>query len=339
VGSTEPTPLIINNTHTDSTFRLHRASAASPGIGSFLGVPIVLTTGEFFGTLCAIDPEPQELTKQQADLLVVLGRIIATQIERDREIMVRTQAEAEQVRLYQAAQDAIREREALLAIASHELKNPLAAVLGFAHLLQRRMIGDTHDIDREQQDVQMIIAQAERMNRMLTELLDVSRLDSGQFTIEYLPLDLSTLVHTIVDEVKLGLTKHIVTIQDADSPVMVIGDEGRLAQVLRNLINNAVKYSPRGGQISIVIATKNDEAYVSIQDEGIGIPADALPKLFQRFYRASNTASHSINGFGIGLYVVKEIITRHYGTIHVTTTEGEGTTFTMCLPLLASSEG
>lgn len=144
-----------------------------------------------------IDPEEQQLTIEQADLLVVLGRIIATQIERDREIVIRQQAEVEQARLYQVAQDAIREREAFLSIASHELKNPLASLLGYAYLLQRRTQGN----ERNQRAVQTIVTQAERLNQMLTELLDVSRLESGQFPIEILPLDLSTLVHHIIEDI------------------------------------------------------------------------------------------------------------------------------------------
>ncbi len=321
----------------DPTFRLHRATAASPGTGSFIGVPVVLSSGEFFGTLCAIDPQAQELTTQQADVLVVLGRIIATQIERDREVTVRAQAEAEQARLYQAAQEAIREREALLSIASHELKNPLAALLGFANLLERRMVRNTDVPERDQRAVQTIIAQAERMNRMLTDLLDVSRLESGQFNIQLLPLDLCTLVHSIVAEVRPTLTQHTVIVADTDSPLVVAGDEDRLAQVLRNLLSNAVKYSPRGGRITVEVVLEDDRARVSVEDQGMGIPADALPKLFQRFYRAPSVEGRTINGFGIGLYVVKEIVTRHGGTVHVTSTEGKGTTFTIYLPLPASS--
>lgn len=299
-------------------------------------MPIVLSSGEFFGTLCAIDPEAQTLTRQQADLLVVLGRIIATQIERDRESTIRADAEAEQARLYHAAQEAIREREALLSIASHELKNPLTALLGYAHLLQRRLTAEAEVLERDQQTVQTIVAQAERLNRMLTELLDMSRLDNRQFSMERFPVDLSTLIHTLVEEARPTLEQHTITIEDADRPIMVTGDQERLAQVLRNLLSNAIKYSPHGGQVSIKIATQDEHAHVSIQDQGIGIPADALAQLFQRFYRAPNTVGQGITGFGIGLYVVKEIVTRHNGTINVTSTEGHGTTFTISLPLLAS---
>lgn len=118
--------------------------------------------------------------------------------------------------------------------------------------------------------------------------------------------------------------------------MMIAGDQNRLTQVLRNLVGNAVKYTPDGGQIHIRIKSEDQRAFVSIQDEGIGIPADALENVFQRFYRAPNTSEYAISGFGIGLYVVKEIVTRHKGTIGVISTEGVGTTFTFSLPLLAA---
>jgi signal transduction histidine kinase len=296
----------------------------------------MLSDGQFFGTLCAVDPEPQALTAHQSDLLVVLGRIIATQIERDRELDARLQSEADKERLYRAAQDAVREREALLSIASHELRNPLAALLGFANLLQRRMLQEARLSDRDQRALQTIVTQAKRLDQMLGDLLDVSRLGSGQFAIEHRPLDISTLLHKTVEDMETTVSGHTVTIHDADNPVMVAADEERLAQVLRNLLGNAIKYSPHGGEINITIAADAGNAIITIQDQGIGIPADALPNLFQRFYRAPNTASHAINGFGIGLYVVKEIVTRHGGTIGVTSREGQGTTFTVNLPLLGA---
>lgn len=326
--------MLIEDTQRDPNFRMHQASRASPGIGSFIGVPIVLADGRFYGTLCAVDPAPQRLTLQQAELLVVLGRIIATQIERDHELSVRRQAEAEQSRLYQAEQQAVREREALLAIASHELKNPLAALLGYAHVLQRRMQKNPDTSDRDHQALKTIVAQAERLDRMLTDLLDVSRMDNGQFVIEQSPVDLSTLLHQAFEEARPAAPQHRIAVEDADLPIIVNGDAERLLQVFRNLLNNAVKYSPAGGPIDIRIEYGPSQAHVSIRDEGIGIPDSALPSLFHRFYRAPNGVARSINGFGIGLYVVREIVTRHGGTISLTSAEGVGTTFTVSLPRL-----
>lgn len=300
-------------------------------------MPIVLSNGEFFGTLCAIDPDPHALTRQQADMLVVLRRMLATHIERDREIASRTEAEAEQARLYQLAQDAIREREALLAIASHELKTPLTAIVGYAQVLQRSLHKAPQVSERAQRTVDTIVTQAIRLDRMLTDLLDLSRFDRGDVPLKHHPVNLSTLVHAIAEDVYPTLAGHSVTIAEGDHPIIVAGDADQLAQVLRNLLSNATKYSPDGGQIRITLATDGAHACVAIQDEGIGIPADALPHVFQRFYRARNDGDHSIKGFGIGLYVVKEIVTRHGGTINVTSTEGTGTTFTIYLPAVADT--
>ena len=114
---------------------------------------------------------------------------------------------------------------------------------------------------------------------------------------------------------------------------MVNGDAMRLEQVLENLVQNAIKYSPSGGRVKVCIEQQNDKACLWVTDEGIGIPDGAVPHLFERFYRAPNVDPQQITGMGIGLYVVKEIVQRHGGTIMVESTEGVGSTFRICLPL------
>ena len=300
-------------------------------------MPILVEDGRLFGTLCAADPEARHLTSQQAALLVVLARIVATQIERDRELVARTEAEKRIEQLYLAEQEAVREREALISIASHELKNPLAALLVYAHVLKRRIFRDKGANGRDQEAIEGIVEQDERLNAMLGELLDISRLDRDQFIIERVSLDFAELVQRVVAEMQPMFEEHTVVVTVCQKPLLVLGDRGRLAQVVHNLLTNAVKYSPAGGQIELRIEHVDDQACLSVRDEGIGIPASALPHLFQRFYRASNGAAKSINGLGIGLYVVKEILTRHDGSISVESSEGEGSTFTVCLPVLRSS--
>ena len=121
--------------------------------------------------------------------------------------------------------------------------------------------------------------------------------------------------------------------QPAPEPLVLIGDDVRLEQVLQNLIQNAFKYSPAGGVVRVWLERKGDAGCIYVRDQGIGIPAAALPNLFQRFYRAPNVEDHQINGMGIGLFVVKEIVQLHGGTISVESQEGVGSTFTVCLPL------
>jgi signal transduction histidine kinase len=117
----------------------------------------------------------------------------------------------------------------------------------------------------------------------------------------------------------------------------VTGDSLRLEQVLQNLISNAVKYSPAGGPVRVAVSADARHACLRVQDQGIGVPETALPHLFGRFYRAPNVDSHAIAGLGIGLYVVAQIVELHQGTIAVESTEGGGSTFTICLPVRAAS--
>jgi PAS domain S-box-containing protein len=232
-----------------------------------------------------------------------------------------------------AAQEAVRIRDAFLSIASHELKNPLTSLLGNAQILQRRAARFSTQSDRDQQALRVIVDQATRLNKLLTTLLDVSRLETGQLGLERTPLDLCALAQRVVTDVQSTLTQHTLTIQMPQGPLIVFGDSLGLEQVLQNLLQNAMKYSPDGGLISVAIAQHEQMASMSVTDQGIGIPQLALPRLFDRFYRAAQEEAGGISGLGIGLYVVKEIVTLHGGTITVTSTEGSGSTFTVYLPL------
>jgi PAS domain S-box-containing protein/excisionase family DNA binding protein len=250
------------------------------------------------------------------------------------EVARRAALAVDNARLYREAQEAVRVRDAFLAIASHELKNPLTALLGNLQLLQRRAAREAGPAsERLQRSLQVVADQATRLNQMIGALLNISRLEAGQLTLTSAPLELCALVRKVVAEVQPTLTQHTLTCATPDTPLVMEGDALRLEQVLQNLVGNAIKYSPRGGLVSVRIERQSEWAYVDVSDQGIGIPQDALAKLFERFYRASNVDGGGIAGMGIGLYVVKEIVTLHGGKIAVTSREGEGSTFTICLPL------
>ncbi len=138
----------------------------------------------------------------------------------------------------------------------------------------------------------------------------------------------------VVEDVRPTLTQHTLTCSLMDMPLMIEGDELRLEQVLQNLLSNAIKYSPAGGPITARVEQQGGTVCVAVADQGLGIPQDAIPQLFQRFYRAANVDAGSIKGLGIGLYVVKEIVTLHGGAVRVDSVEGIGSTFTISLPLV-----
>lgn len=234
------------------------------------------------------------------------------------------------------AQEAVHMRNVFLSIAAHELRTPLTSLLGHAQLLQRRIARERTITPTGMRAIGVIAEQAQRLNKLILALLDISRIETGQLSLERGPLDLGALVQRVVEETQLTLAHHHIDCQLPSGPLMMDGDALRLEQVVQNLLTNAVKYSPEGG--SIVVHLEQQAAHVCLQvrDSGIGIPAVDQAHLFQQFYRGSNTDLHTSGGLGIGLYTVKEIVTLHGGTITVDSQEGVGSTFTVRLPISAT---
>jgi PAS domain S-box-containing protein len=267
-------------------------------------------------------------------------------VTRDLTQQRRASAEREQLRereaqlkIEQAArrqmETLVQQRDEFLTVASHELRTPLTALLGNAQLLQRHIKRQSSFSERDQHRIAVIIDQASRLNRMVLALLDLSRLQMGQMTLERAPMDLGALARRVVDEVRPTNNTHTFEYIGPDGPLLIDGDGLRLEQVLQNLVQNAIKYSPTGGPVRVLVEGHADMVSVAVIDEGIGIPAASLPQLFQRFYRAPNAGGGHISGLGVGLYVVKEIVTLHGGRIEVASVEGQGSTFTVWLPASA----
>jgi PAS domain S-box-containing protein len=254
-----------------------------------------------------------------------------------RELASRAATAIDNARLYREAQEAVRLRDQFLSIASHELKTPLTTLLGNAQLLQRRARREGDFKERHLHTIDVIADQASRLNKMIAALLDISRIETGHLSIERAPVDLSALAQRVVEEVRPTLDQHTIKYVALNQPLVVEGDELRLEQVLQNLIGNAIKYSPQGGPVVVRVARRDAMACVDVIDQGIGIPATALPQLFRRFYRAANVDAQHISGMGVGLYVVKEIVALHGGKVTVASQEGEGSTFSCCLPLQVTS--
>ncbi|MGQ9927939.1 MAG: ATP-binding protein [Chloroflexaceae bacterium] len=234
-----------------------------------------------------------------------------------------------------AAETAVRQRDSFISTAAHELKTPLAVLLGNAQLLLRRAEQDFTFDAVNRRNLRIIVAQAQRLNRLIATLLDVSRLKSGRLISPRRPVDLGRVVRDLAEELTPTLIRHVISLDLPDEPVLVAGDELRLEQVVQNLLHNAVKYSPGGGEIRAVVRCGEHEALLSVSDQGIGVPEAEVTRLFQPYFRASNAAARHIGGMGFGLFVVREIVESHDGTIEVQSVEGSGSTFTVRLPLWA----
>jgi PAS domain S-box-containing protein len=232
-------------------------------------------------------------------------------------------------------ESAVHMRDTFLSILAHELRTPLTSLLGNAQLLLRRAQRDDTLSHRDQRTVQLIVDQAARLNRMISLQLDISRLHAGQLRLECAPLDIGALARQVVDEAQPMAGKHTVSYAGPDRPLLIDGDELRLMQVFQNLVQNAIKYSPAGGPVSVAVERRDGVARVAVSDKGIGIPRADLGELFQRFYRASNVDERAISGLGVGLYLVKQLVTLHDGTVEVESEEGRGSTFIITLPISA----
>jgi PAS domain S-box-containing protein len=275
--------------------------------------------GRMLGVISLISSQPGRYTAADLTLAEDLARRAALAIDN--------------ARLYHEAQDAIAMRDEFLSIASHELKTPLTTLLGHTQALQRRMARDQMLNERDQRAVNVIDQQARRLSKQIETLLDLSRIELGQFSMSWEAVDMTTLTGRIVAELEPTLERHTFDVTLPALPMIVAGDPARLEQVLLNLLHNAIKYSPNGGTITLRVEHENDHAVIMIGDQGVGIPESARPHLFQRFYRASNISARHISGMGIGLYLVNQIVLRHHGSIEYTSAEKQGTTFIVRLPL------
>jgi two-component system phosphate regulon sensor histidine kinase PhoR len=222
-----------------------------------------------------------------------------------------------------------------VANASHELATPLTAIKGFAETL---LDGALSDQDLSQKFLTIIHSEAERMQRLVSDLLQLAKLDSNEYRHQvYLePVELNRFIDTVVKELsphwqrkQLSLTVNV----DSSLPLTVLANPDWLKQVLINLLDNAIKYTPAGGKIAICSQLSEGLAQVSITDTGIGIPASDLPLIFDRFYRVEKARSRSAGGTGLGLAIVKFIVEALGGRIWAQSKVNSGTTFTFTLPL------
>ena len=255
---------------------------------------------------------------------LVLGKLAVTL--RDEEALSATLAEQNRELL---ALDRLKDE--FVASVSHELRTPLTSIRGYLELIRD---GDAGAVTSEQaQFLGIVDRNAERLLHLVGDLLFVAQVDAGSLNLEHADVDLSELARESVQSARPAAeSKGVHLAVDADSPAPLRGDRARLAQLLDNLVSNAVKFTPAGGEVTVRVAQSTDRVVAEVSDTGIGIPPDEQDRLFQRFFRTRAAHEAAIQGTGLGLVIVKAIAEAHGGTVSATSALGEGTTFRVDLP-------
>jgi signal transduction histidine kinase/CHASE3 domain sensor protein len=298
--------------------------APQVSLASLLILPL-RTRREMIGALiiAANDPD-RAMTDDKLPLAEVLAERASLAIEN-------AKLYTEQVDARRKVEDLSRLKDEFLSIASHELRTPVTSIKGYTQLA--KMLIKEGDLTTSEEYLDITLDQIERMSRLILELLDVSRIETGRLEIRRETIGWSHFVRDVVHRHHTAFSDRRFHVSIPQDGRYVAGDRDRLEQVLGNLLENAVKYSPDGSDVTVTVEDRGDALVTAVCDRGIGIPADELSQVFERFHRGRQVSSTNYGGLGLGLYITKQIVERHGGTIWVESREGEGTTFFFSLPI------
>jgi PAS domain S-box-containing protein len=291
-------------------------AARHPALRGWLAVPLIDRTGQNIGLIQASDKIAGEFTEQDEAILVQLASIAANGFEN--------------ARLYSSLKEQDRRKDEFLAMLAHELRNPLAPIASAAELLK---IGTASE-ERVRRSSEVISRQVKHMTSLVDDLLDISRVTRGLIQLERVPVDVGAILRSAVEQSRplIEAREHALVITQDPTGAQVLGDPNRLVQVLANLLNNAAKYTPRGGRILLMLEREGDLVHLRVQDNGIGIGPELLPQVFDLFTQAERTPDRSQGGLGIGLALVKNVVTLHGGTVTAHSEgAGMGSVFTVTL--------
>jgi two-component system CheB/CheR fusion protein len=225
-------------------------------------------------------------------------------------------------------------QDEFIAMASHELRTPLTPLQSYLQMLLK-LFADRPADDPARHYTESSLAQVRRLARLVGDLLDVSRLQSGKYTFKSERIALNQLVTRAVEAAQTLAAGQTIRLDATDVPLNIVGDPDRMEQALLNILTNAITYAPETKHIDVRLRRAGGNAELRIRDFGPGIPAADMPRLFNRFYQAERSDRDSRRGLGLGLYITREIVTAHGGTITAESQENKGTTFIFTLPLAA----
>jgi signal transduction histidine kinase len=291
------------------------------GLHSRIAAPLLLGVRPI-GMLAILRREPDAFGPDEIELATLLGRLVATAVQN--------------IRAYSAERETVEElrrlsalRADFVSLVSHELRSPMAAVIGAARTLQERW--RELSPDQRASFLALISDETARLATLIGDVLDTSRIEAGTFTYSFSDVDLADLVRETVAAMGLGQDEVSIVAQAPDAVPAVRADRERLKQVLMNLVENAVKYSPAGGEVDVRAWADNGLVMVAVEDQGPGIPREQQGLIFEKFGRANVGGGKP--GSGLGLFIARSIAEAHGGTLKVRSAPGQGSTFTLELPL------
>jgi signal transduction histidine kinase len=297
---------------------------AELGLRCQLAAPLLLGA-RAIGMLAILREKPRSFTAEEIELVTLLGRLVATAVQN--------------IRAYEAERSTVEElrrlstlRADFVSLVSHELRSPMAAVIGAARTLEQRW----RELTPEQREsfLALIGDETTRLAELISDVLDTSRIEAGTFSYSFSDVDVGSLAREIAAAAGLGQDEVEVTAEVREPVPRVRGDADRLRQVLRNLVENAVKYSPAGDNVGVTVYAHGGRVLVDVADSGPGIAREHQRLIFEKFGRARSSGGAK-PGTGLGLFIARSIAEAHGGTLEVRSTPERGSTFTLALPAAA----
>jgi signal transduction histidine kinase len=315
-------PVYIGDIHTDENVtEERRAKSVSAGVVAYFGVPLV-TEGRVIGILQIDSPTPDPWDEEDRLLLLSFTPIVAAAVQNAR-LHAREQAALERM------QELDQRHRDFVAMVSHELRTPLTAVMGYAEtiLTYHASLGP----DGVLGPVERSRGAANRLAGLVEELLDLSVIQRGELRLDLAPLDVRALVPEVVAQYVPD--ERTVTVTVADDVPQVMTDASRLTQILGNLLANAVKFSPPDSPVEVSATVAGDDLEIAVRDHGPGIPEDQRERVFERFVQLESATTRHAGGFGLGLYIVRQVCTALGGSVEIHGKPGEGAELVVRVPL------
>jgi len=283
-------------------------------VTSYLAVPVISKSGAVIGGLFYGHPEPGKFTREHEQLIFGVATQAAIALDN--------------TKLYEEIRKLNDKKEEFIGLASHELKTPVTSLSGYLQILNRTL----PDTDRNKPFLQKALLQVKKLSELISDLLDVSKIETGQLPLSFSNFNITQIVQETIELIQYSTKTHQIILQQPEQEIIISADKQRIEQVIVNLLSNAIKYSPKEKLVNVTISATPDKVKVTVQDYGMGIQKEHQERIFSRFYRVEELASH-ISGLGIGLYISKEIISRHHGKLWLESEPEKGSSFFFEIPL------